>query len=98
MNNWYDEGVHNAIVSLSDKYPNAIPIFGGALHAYNCVNCDTPNFHEFVSYIPNVIHSAKFYHWHEGVVGAIRRFCHLCFVDPCLVEIYLGMSLAELVD
>ena len=95
--NWYDQGVHNAIMSLNSKYPNAIPVFGGALGAYNCINCDKPDFSKFVSYLPDLIHSAKFHHWHEGAVGAIHRFCHLCMVDPALVEVYLGVSFAELV-
>ena len=96
--NWYDEGVYNAIMALNDKYSNAIPVFGGALGAYNSINCDKPDFSKFVSYFPDLIHSAKFYNWHEGALGAVRRFCHLCFVDPYLVEVYLGISLAELVE
>ena len=97
-NTWYDEYIYNAIVALDDKYPNAIPVFGGALSAYNYVNSDAPNFGKFVSYIPTVVHNAKFYSWHEGVVGAIRTFCRLCLVDPMLVELYVGMPLAELVQ
>lgn len=95
--NWYDEGVYNAIMSLSEKHSNAIPIFGGALSAYNCINCDEPDFHKFVSYIPGIINSAKVYNWYEGAVGAVHTFCHLCFVDPYLVEVYLGMNIAEMV-
>lgn len=95
---WYDEYIYNAITALDDKYPNAIPVFGGALGAYNSVNTDKPDFAKFVSYIPDVVYSAKFYNWHEGTVGAIRRFCRLCLVDPALVELYLGISLAELTD
>lgn len=95
---WYNEGVYNAINTLSTKYPNAIPIFGGALGAYECVNTDTPNFKAFTSCLLTVAHNAKFYNWHEGVTGALRRFCRLCLVDPALVELYLGISLAELTD
>lgn len=93
---WYDSGVHNAIMALDAKYSNAIPIFGGALGAYNHINGDNPDFSSFVRCLPSVAHNAIFFHWHEGVVGALRRFCHLCYVDPDLVELYLGMSLAEL--
>lgn len=93
---WYNEGVHRAIVALSDKYPNAIPIFGGALGAYEHINCDSPKLDKFVAYIPEVIASAKFYNWHEGVIGAIRRFCRLCLVDPALIEVYIGMTFEEL--
>ena len=93
---WYDPVVYNAITALDNKYPNAIPVFGGALGAYNCINSDTPDLKQFVSYLPSVIHSAKFHKWHEGTVGALRRFCHLCFVDPSLIEAYIGYSFDEL--
>lgn len=94
---WYDKSIYNAIMSLDSKYPNAIPVFGGALHASKYVNCDSPNFAQFVSFLPDLIHSVKFYKWHESAVQALRRFCHLCYVDPALVELYIGMSFAELV-
>lgn len=92
---WYDKGVYNAITRLSTKYPNTIPVFGGALGAYNCVSSDAPDLEKFISYFPEVAKNADFYNWHEGVVGALRRFCHICYVDPALVEIYMGMNLAE---
>lgn len=95
---WYDKSIYNAISKLSAKYPNAIPVFGGALSAYNCVNSDTPDFEKFISFFPTVIKNADFYNWHEGAVGALRRFCHICYVDPSLVELYMGMNLAELVE
>ena len=93
---WYNQGVYNAITKLDDKYSNAIPVFGGALSAYECIS--KSDFKSFVAYLPEVIHSAKFYKWHEGAVGALRRFCRLCLVDPALVELYLGMSFTELVE
>lgn len=93
---WYDSGVHSAIVALSEQHSNAIPIFGGALGAYNCINSDEPNMEQFVAYLSSVASNAKFYRWHEGVVGALHRFCHLCLIDPYLVELYIGMSFNEL--
>lgn len=95
---WYNQGVYNAINALADKYPNAIPVFGGALGAYEYVNSDTPNFSKFVDCLLYVAHNAKFYNWHEGVVGAIHRFCRLCLVDTALVEVYIGMPLEKLVQ
>lgn len=90
--------IKQIIEELDDKFDNAIPVFGGALWAYKSVaSNDNINFKEFISYIPTVISNAKFYHWHEGAVGAVRRFCRLCLVDPALVECYIGMSLEELV-
>lgn len=95
---WYDDAVHNAITALADKYDNAIPIFGGALGAYNCINSDSPDFQTFITYLPSVVSHAKFFKWHEGVIGALRTFCHLCFVDPMLVEAYIGMTFEQLCE
>lgn len=93
---WYDEGVYNAINTLADKYDNAIPVFGGALSAYNYINSDEPNYNKFIKCLLDTIDSAKFYKWHEGAAGALRRFCRLCFVDPTLIELYLGTTFEEL--
>ena len=95
---WYDEGVHAAITALADKYDNAIPIFGGALGAYNYINNDSLDYDSFVRCLSHVIHNAKFYNWHEGVVGALRRFCHLCYIDPALIELYIGMTFEKLCE
>lgn len=92
---WYDEYVYKIIVALDDKYPNAIPVFGGALGASKHIT-DVFNLEKFVLCLPEVAESAKFYNWHEGVVGALRRFCHICSIDPMLIEVYLGASFDEL--
>lgn len=88
---WYDPSIKSAIESLDSKYPNAIPVFGGALSAAKYVNCDNPNMGKFVSFIADAIRSAEFYGWHEDAIGVIKRFCNLCYVDPALVESYLGV-------
>ena len=93
---WYDKSVYNAIVALNEEHNNAIAVFGGALSAYECINSDEPNIEKFVAYLPSIASNAKFYKWHEGIVGALHRFCHLCLIDPYLIELYLGMSLDEL--
>ena len=92
---WYDPMIKSAVESLAEKYSNAIPIFGGALGAYNYVNSDTPDFKSFMLCLSHVASSAKFFKWHEGVAGAVRRFCRICLVDPALVELYLGARLNE---
>lgn len=87
---WYDKDVYNAINTLSTKYSNAIPVFGGALGVYEYINSDHPNFNA----LPSVVKNAIFYKWQ----GAVRRFCRLCLVDPALVELYFGMSIVSIVD
>lgn len=86
--------IHDHIIALSNKYPkeNVVAIFGGALYAYEHVN----NFEKFVEYLQGVAHSAVFFKWHKGVADALRTFCHICYVDPTLVELYLGIHFNEL--
>lgn len=85
--------VKQIIEELDEKYDNAIPVFGGALWAYEyAFKGDLKN---FVKYLPNVVSEAKFRKWHEGIDGALRRFCHICLVDPMLIELYLGIRFEE---
>ena len=85
-----DTAVYNAVMTLAEKHHNAIPIFGGALHIDGDLG-------KLVACIPSIIHDAKFFKWHEDMPTTIRRFCHLCFVDPALVEAYIGMTFEQLV-
>lgn len=91
---WYDETVYDAITALADKHTNAIPVFGGALGAHECI--ERGDFAGFVGYFPDLIHSAQFFKWHENIATTLRRFCHLCFVDPALIEVYLGCTFDEI--
>ena len=78
--------------SMEEKHHHTIPVLGGAAFAID----HTDNFEEFVRYLPHVIASAKFYDYHQSPAQACRTFCHLCLVDPYLVEVYLGMTFEEL--
>ena len=77
------------ILALNEKHPNAIPIFGGALWV--------DGIEKLVKSLPNVVSEVKFRGWHEGAAGACRTFCHLCLIDPMLVEAYIGMKFEQLV-
>ena len=77
------------IEELQEKHSNAIPVFGGALWVHDL--------ERLVSSLPNVISNAKFFGWHESLADTCRRFCHLCFIDPMLVECCIGMTFEQLV-
>ena len=79
------------IEKLNEKYNNAIPIFGGALWI------DSTDIWQVIDYLPTIIHNAKFWRWHAGLADACRMFCHCLFVDPALVECYIGMKFEQLV-
>ena len=76
------------VEKLAEKYPNAIPIFGVALWI--------DGVEELVDCLPNLINSVKFYGWHETPADACRRLCRLCFVDPALIEAYLGVKFEQI--
>jgi hypothetical protein len=79
-----------AIEALDEKYPNTIPIFGGALWIKDIEG--------IIQSLPHVIQSAKFFNWHDTIANACRTFCSLCFVDPALVECYIGMKFEKLTE
>ena len=81
--------IKHKIECLDAKYPNAIPIFGGALWVYHDNDFDSQR---FIAGLSHIAENAKFFKWHEGVAGAMRRYCHICMVDPLIVEIELGMK------
>lgn len=87
--------VKKIIENLDDKYGNAIPVFGGALWAYKYA--EKGDIKTFVTYLPHIVSEAKFRGWHEGIVGALNRFCHICLVDPKLIEAYIGITFEELI-
>lgn len=77
-----------AIEALDEKYRNAIPIFGVALWI--------DGVEELVDCLPNLIDKVRFYGWHDTPANACRTLCHLCFVDPMLIEAYIGMTFEQL--
>ena len=84
-----NQATRNILQELADQYPDALPIFGCAIWVDG-------NLDKLISYIPHIVHEVKFRKWHESTIDAIRRFCHLCFVDPALVEAYIGMRFEQL--
>lgn len=87
------EFIKHNIECLDSKYPNAIPVFGGALWVYHDNAFDSQR---FIAGLSHVTENAKFFKWHEGIAGAMRRYCHICMVDPIVVEATLGMKFEEL--
>lgn len=86
------------IKNLNEEHDNAIAVFGGAQFAYKYAHGDTMDLTEFALFLPYVANDARFFRWHEGVVGALKRFCNLCLVDPALIEAYIGMRFEEVAN
>lgn len=80
------------IEALNEKHSNAIPIFGGAIFM------EGADINKISTYLPSIIRSAEFFKWHDTLANACRTFCHCLFVDPMLVEVYIGMKFEDLVE
>ena len=79
------------IEALAEKHPDAIPVFGVALWT------DPASIDSIIEHLPTVIREAQFRKWHAGLADACRTFCHCLFVDPALIEAYIGMKFEQLV-
>lgn len=95
---WHNESVHRAVCSLVNKYDNAALIFGTAVIAFDYINCDEPDYKKFINRLRNVAYDAADCKWHEGVVGAVRRFCDICLADITVIEALTDMSIEEFCD
>ena len=87
--------IQHRILTLQDKYDNAVAVMGGAYWASQEVHNDKPNFNKFIEYLSNMLIDYDFLGWHESKPQAMRTFCKLAMVDPTLVEVYLGMKFEE---
>ena len=70
--------------------PRSIEIYGGAYHL--CAN-GSPSLEDAAFCIASAIRSAKFFEPETETETIIRNFCHLLFIDPMLMEVYLGIRL-----
>lgn len=89
------EIIKDSIMTLQDKYDNAVAVMGGAYWAAQEVHNDKPNFNKFIEYLSNMLIDYDFFGWHESKPKAMRTFCKLAMVDPALVEVYVGMKFEE---
>ena len=87
------EFIKYKIKVLDAKYPNAIPVFGGALWVYNG---DVINNENFVNALFTVADNARFFNWHESPAQAMRRFCNICMMDSEAIELCLGMKFEDI--
>lgn len=86
-----EKSIENAIYELKKQYPNerVIPIFCGAIYIGELMDKNEFNLDTFAKSVIDVAQNACFWHWHTGCLSAMRTYCHLCYVDPMLLEAYL---------
>lgn len=87
--------IEERLIALNEQHEHAIAVFGCAIYAYECAR--KGDIVGFTDFLPIVAQNARFYGWHESAPRALHRFCHLCMVDPMLIEAYLGVRFEEVV-
>ena len=92
----YNEQTRAMINNIADQFPDESvhAIFGGA------VFIDHTDIDTIVDTLPRLMQSAKFFKWSKGIADACRTYCHICLIDPALIEAYIGMrfeALAEII-
>lgn len=73
------------ILNLCQKYPGAIPVFGGALCAAKALDEKSDDFETVFEYLTGCLENAVFFRWHEPKEDTVRRFFALVGIDPALI-------------
>lgn len=89
----YDTSIKAAVEHLDAQHPgeHVIAIFGGAIWE----DTHNINLEQFSKHLVQLAHNAVFFKWHKGIVDAMRTYCHLCYIDPALIECYWGQYFDE---
>ena len=83
----FNEKTYQVLHDMDKTRPNVFPMFGGAVYVHTI--------DDLIDYLPNVISWSR----RKGynIIDNIHTFCHLCYIDPMLVEAYIGMRFEELI-
>ena len=85
------------ILNLDKQYDdNAIVILGGAVFASSAIK--SMDYDTFTEHLMKVPGNCVFWGWNNGIEDALNHFCHACMVDPKLIEVYLGITFAEIAN
>lgn len=90
----WDKGAEIRLRNLKGTHERAIPVLGGAIFATTALRAG--DLQAFARYLLNVPSSIGKSGWPGGVEDALNTFCHVCLVDPKLIEVYLGTTFAEI--
>ena len=85
--------VDDKLWKLQEENEHTIQVLGGAVYAAEYA--EKNDLQKFMQYLPQVASSASFVRYRGGVAQALREFCHLCMVDPALIEAVVGMRFSE---
>ena len=74
----------------------AIPVMLPPYDIDKMLHGNNPDFETFiVNGIGVMLRNAMVRNWEESLAKACRDYCHICMVDPMLVEAYLQMRFEE---
>ena len=83
----FNESTYQILHDMDKTRPNVFQMFGGAVYV--------STIEDLVNCLPHIISYSR----HKGydVIDNIKTFCHICLIDPMLVEAYLGMRFEEVI-
>ena len=84
----FNESTYQILRDMSETRPDVIAMFGGAVYVStidDLINC-----------FPHIFHYSQIKGY--DIIENMHTFCHICSIDPSLVEAYLGMSFEELIQ
>lgn len=93
-----DDIILNNLRAYSKRHDgvNAIPVMLPPCEVSVWLHSDNPDFEAFViKGIGRMLQGAMLHDWEESLAKACRDYCHICMVDPMLVEAYLQMRFEE---
>lgn len=91
------------IKEMREQYPNEQigAIFGPAWELYETaekLKNGTFDFNYLAYRVALVGEFAHFFGWHDGILNAMKTYCHMLLVDPALVEASLGLRFTIIAD
>ena len=83
----FNEQTYQILHDMDKTNPDTFPMFGGAVYV--------ATIDDLVTYLPHVISYAR----HKGydIIDNIQTFCHICLIDPMLVQAYIGTTFTNLI-
>ena len=83
----FNETTYQILHNMDKTRPDVFPMFGGAVYV--------STIEDLINCLPHIINYSK----RKGydIVDNIHTFCHICLIDPMLVQAYIGIEFAKLI-
>ena len=84
----FNDATYQILCDMSKTQPDVIPMYGGAVYV--------STIDELISCLPHIISYSRIKDY--DIIDSINTFCHICLMDPMLVQAYIGTAFEELIQ